>query len=78
MDHVLEKIEQYYEIYLDDFIREHAEKGHTRLTDNSYYQEVQTLIESMNPIRKLLGCAPLKLKDEVKNRTKKEGVSNEH
>lgn len=66
MDHVLEKIEQYYEIYLNDFTREHTEKGYTRLSDNSYYQEVQTLISSMNPIRKLLGMEPLRLNDEVK------------
>lgn len=67
MDHVLEKIEQYYEIYLDDFIQEHIKKGHIKLSDNSYYLEVQTLIESMNPIRKCLGMKPLRLNDEVKN-----------
>jgi len=66
MDHVLEKIQQYYEIYLDDFIQEHIKNGHIRLSDNSYYLEVQTLIESMNPLRKLLGMNPLRLNDEVK------------
>jgi hypothetical protein len=78
MDHVLEKIEQYYEIYLDDFINEHVREGHKKLSDNSHYKEVQTLIESMNPIRKLLGWPPLRLIDEVKNLTKKVGENNEH
>ncbi len=78
MDHVLEKIEQYYEIYLDDFLQEHTREGHTRLSDNSYYKEVQTLIKSMNPIRKILGMPPLRLIDEVKNRTREAGEYNEH
>lgn len=73
MDHVLEKIADYFEIYMDDFIQEHITKGHRRLTDNSYYTEVKTLIESMKPLRRLLNMPPLRLKDEVRNRINEAG-----
>lgn len=66
MDHVLERIEVFYQIYLDDFVDEHIQKKHKKLIDNSYYKELKAIIESMNPLRSFLGYEKMKLSEEIK------------
>ena len=66
MDHVLVRIEVFYEIYLSDFVDEYIQKKHKKLIDNSYYKELKALIDSMNPLREFLGYKKLRLSEEVK------------
>lgn len=66
MDHVLEKIRSFYEIYLDDFLDEQQTGNYKKLSENPYYEEVKALIASMNPLREFLGYKRLILSDEVK------------
>lgn len=65
MDHVLEGMKSHYEIYLDNFIMEHRKGNYKKLSDNPFYWEVKTLIDSMNIIRKYLEWDTIKLSEEV-------------
>ena len=76
MDHVLLKISQYYEIYLEDFISEQLSKNHKHYKDNSHYEELKAIIDSMNPLRVYLGLPKLNLSTEVK--LVLEGVKDEY
>lgn len=66
MDHVLNSIEVFYEVYLDEFIAEHKANKYNHLSDNPCYKEIKTIIESMNILRKFLGYENIKLSEEVK------------
>lgn len=66
MDHVLNSIEVFYEVYLDEFIVEQKAKKYKKLSDNPYYTEIKTIIDSMNILRKYLGYDNIKLSEEVK------------
>jgi hypothetical protein len=65
MDHILEGMQTHYEILMYWFIEEHKE-GNKKLSENSYYDEVKAIIDSMNCIRKYLKWEPLRLKEEVR------------
>ena len=65
MDHVLEGMRAHYEVLLDWFIEEHRKGQYKKLSDNPYYDEVKTLIDAMNILRKYLGWDSIKLSEEV-------------
>jgi len=65
MDHVLNGMQPYYEVTLDQFMEEHRTGKYKKLSDNPYYDEVKALIDSMNILRKYMGWDPIRLKDEV-------------
>lgn len=66
MDHVMLKIEQYYDIYFEDFIEEHLKHNHKALKDNPLYPELKLLIESINLYREFLDIPKIDMKTEVK------------
>jgi len=66
MDHVLERIQVFYEIYLDEYMEEHLKNHYEKLSDNPVYPELKAIIDSMNPIRKFLGQNNIQLSKEVK------------
>jgi len=66
IDHVLEAVSSHYEVYRDLFIEEHRMGNYKKLTDNPYYDEIKTIIDAMNILRKYLGWETINLKEEVK------------
>ena len=66
MDHVLESIEVFYEVYLDEFLEEHKCGQYEKLSNNPCYKELKTIIDSMNILRKYLGYENIKLSEVVK------------
>lgn len=66
MDHVLERIEVFYEIYMDEFLDEQEKNNHINYLDNPVYSDLKVIIASMNPLRVYLGLSRLKLNQEVK------------
>lgn len=66
MDHVYNSIEAFYEVYFDEFMEHHRTGKYKKLSDNPMYDEMKTLINSMNIIRKHLGWGTIKLSEEVK------------
>jgi hypothetical protein len=75
MDHVMLKIEQYYSIYLEDFIEEHLKHNHKTLKENPLYPEISLLIKSINLYRDYLDLPKINLSTEVKSVLK--GVSDD-
>jgi len=67
MDHVMLKIEQYYDIYFESFIEFHIKYGHKNLSDNPLYPELRILTDSINLYRKFLDLPVIKLSTEVKS-----------
>jgi len=67
MDHVLERIEVFYEIYMDEFLDEQEKNNHINYSDNPVYSDLKVIIASMNPLREYLGLSRLKLNQEVKS-----------
>ena len=67
MDHILERIEVFYEIYMDDFLDEQEKNNHINYPDNPVYNDLKVIIASMNPLREYLGLSKLKLNQEVKS-----------
>ncbi|MBO1264448.1 hypothetical protein J3A84_05255 [Proteiniclasticum sp. SCR006] len=67
MDHILERIEVFYEIYLDEYLDEQERNNHSNLSDNPVYRDLKVIIASMNPLREYLGLSRLKLNQEVKS-----------
>ncbi|MCT4686609.1 hypothetical protein [Vallitalea sp.] len=65
MDHVLNGMRSYYEVYRDLFIEEHRNNNYKKFSDNPYYDEVKALIDSMNILRKYLGWDNITLKQEL-------------
>lgn len=65
MDHVLNGMQPYYEVTLDQFMEEHRSGKYKKFSDNPYYDEIKALIDSMNVLRKYMGWDSIRLKDEV-------------
>lgn len=65
MDHVLNAIMPYYELTLDQFVEEHKNGKFEKLSDNPLYDELKSLIDSMNVLRRYLNWEQIRLKDEV-------------
>jgi hypothetical protein len=65
MDHVLNAMQPHYEALLDYFLEEQRTGRYKRFSDNPYYDEIKTIIDAMNILRKYLGWETIKLKDEV-------------
>ena len=65
MDHVMEKIESFYSIYLEDFLEEQLKHDYKKLSENSYYKELKLLADSINMYREYLGLPKIKLSAEV-------------
>lgn len=68
MDHVIEGMEQHYEITLDWFIEEQKRGKYKTFSANPYNKEIKALIEAMNILRKYMGWETLKLSEEVNRR----------
>jgi|GEM_PF-1287148 len=66
MDHVLEKIRSFYEIYLEDFLDEQQNGKYKKLSENPYYEELKALIASMNPLREFLGYEKINVVEELR------------
>lgn len=66
MDHVLDAIKSFYDVYLDGFLEEWRTGEYKKLSDCPSYDEVKAIIDSMNCIRKYLGWENIKLSEEVK------------
>lgn len=67
MDHVMLKIEQYYDVYFDNFIEAHIKYGHKKLSDNPLYPELKIIVDSINLYRKFLDLPVINLSAEVKS-----------
>lgn len=65
MDHVMEKIECFYSIYLDDFLEEHLKGNYQKLSENPLYEELTLLVESINMYRLYLELPLINLSDDV-------------
>lgn len=65
MDHVMLKIEQYYDIYLDDFIEEQLKHNHKTLKENPIYPELKLLSDSINLYREYLDLPKIDIKTDV-------------
>lgn len=74
MDHVYDAIANFYDIYLDEFVKEHKKGNYEKLSDNPGYTEIKTIIESMNVLGKYLGYENVKLSEAVKWGLEKETV----
>lgn len=66
MDHVLNAIRQYYDVYLDNFMDYQKEGKYKKLSDNPMYEELKAIIDAMNCIRKYFDYENIKLSEEVK------------
>lgn len=66
MDHVLNSIASFYDVYLDEFMEYQREGKYKKLSDNPMYEEIKAIIDAMNCIRKYLGYENIKLSEEVK------------
>jgi len=55
MDHVLNSISSFYDVYLDEFMEYQREGKYKKLSDNPMYGEVKAIIDAMNILRKYLG-----------------------
>lgn len=66
MDHVLNSISSFYDVYLDEFMEYQREGKYKKLSDNPMYEEIKAIIDAMNCIRKYLGYENIKLSEEVK------------
>ena len=65
MDHVMQKLENYYEIYLDDFVDEQLKHNYKVLSQNPYFKELKLLADSVNMYREFLGLPKINLSIEV-------------
>ncbi len=65
MDHVLNSIASFYDVYLDEFMEYQREGKYKKLSDNPMYGEVKAIIDAMNILRKYLGWETIKLSEEV-------------
>jgi len=65
MDHVLNSISSFYDVYLDEFMEYQREGKYKKLSDNPMYGEVKAIIDAMNILRKYLGWETIKLSEEV-------------
>ena len=66
MDHVYNSIADFYDVYFDSFMDEHRTGKYKKLCDNPWYDELKTIIDAMNVIRKYLDWGTIKLSEEVK------------
>jgi len=65
MDHVLDAMHPHYDVLLDWFVEEHKKGKYKKLSDNPYYDELKSLIDAMNILRKYLGWNSIKLSEEL-------------
>ena len=67
MDHVMLKIEQYFEIYFEDFIEAHLKSSYKKLSDNPLYPEILLLADSINLYREFLDLPKINLSAELRS-----------
>lgn len=68
MDHVLNSLISWYDIYFDLFMDEHIRLNLKVLKDNPYYGDLTAIIKSLNVIRGYMDMPRITLKQEVQFR----------
>lgn len=75
MEQSIEGLEVFYDITLDQFVKEQLEAGYLKFSDNPYYLELRAYVRAMNVLREFLGWNLVELRKDIVG--KLERVRNE-
>ncbi|MFH5834530.1 hypothetical protein ACHAL6_00460 [Proteiniclasticum sp. C24MP] len=67
MDHVMNKIQDYYDLYLEDFAEDYIRKGYKKISDSPRLDELKLLAKSINLYRDYFKLPRINLKSEIMN-----------
>jgi len=61
----MNKIQNYYDIYLEDYAEDFIKHNYSNLSDSPYFIELRLLAKSINLYRDYLGLSRINLRAEI-------------
>ncbi len=65
MDHILSKIQDYYDLYLQDFAEDYIKRDYKNYSDSPLIKELRLIAKSINLYRDYLGLPRINLAAEI-------------